>query len=115
RGLVDERDADAGNRVVAANGGIELVVDPGAHDVVGDVRAAGERDRRRVQSIGDGRRDAAEIHVEVLDLAGHIADQSCFETGAEGPARLYRQYAHRRRDHVDIAVGVDRRTRQIDR
>src|SRR5262249_56570469 len=44
RRLVDERYADAWKDIIAADGGIELVVDAGAHDVVGDVRTGGERD-----------------------------------------------------------------------
>src|SRR5262249_43117787 len=53
RRLVNERYADAGKDIIAANGGVEFVVDASAHDVVGEVRTGGERNRRRVQGIGD--------------------------------------------------------------
>ncbi len=108
----DERDADAG-QIVSAEGGVEFVVDAGAHDVVGDVRARGERDGRRVEPVGERRRDRAEIHVEVLDLAGHVAEQAAFETRAHRPARLDRQHADRRGDHAGVAVGVETDAGQV--
>src|SRR5262249_52954469 len=107
RRLEDERYADAGNDVITAKGGVEFVVQPGARDVVGDVRTGGERDRRRVHRIGDGGRDGSKIHVEVFDLAGHVAEQAGFEAGADGPARLYLQHAERRIEREGVAVGVE--------
>src|SRR5262249_15876606 len=89
------------------DGGVEVVVERGAHDVGGDVRTGGERNRRRVQGTDDGRRDVAEIHVEVFDLAGHVAEQAGFDAGAHRPARLYLQHAERRAERAGIAGGVE--------
>ena len=115
RRLEDHRHADAGRAVVAADGGVEFVVDAGAHDVVGDVRTGGERDRRRVHRIGDGGRDGAKIHVEVFDLAGHVAEQAGFEAGADRPARLYLQHAERGVEREGVAIGVETDARKGDR
>ena len=107
QGLVDRRRADAGQYVIAPDGGIELVVETDPHDVVGDAGIAGERDRRRVEWIGDGRRDGTEVHVEVLDLAGHVAEQATLEAGADRPASFLSQHADSVADRAGVAVGVE--------
>src|SRR3977135_2098580 len=68
---------------------IELVVDAGAHDVVGDARVERGRDGRiHVRRDGWAGRDRSQIHVEIFELAGPIADQLRFDADARGPAGL---------------------------
>src|SRR3982074_3476250 len=68
---------------------IELVVDAGSHDVVGDARIergwdGGVHFRRG----GWAGRARSQIHVEIFELAGPVADQLRFDADARGPASL---------------------------
>src|SRR5262249_58689932 len=56
RSLVNERYADAGKDIIAANGGGGFVIGAGAPAVVGGVGGGGGRDRRAVQGGLYGRR-----------------------------------------------------------
>ena len=109
--LVDERDA---GQLVSADGRIELVVDAGAHDVVGDARIRGQRDWRCGEAVGERSRKRAKIHVEVFDFAGHVAEQAALEARTDGPARLDREHAHGRGDHARVAVGIETDAGQVD-
>ena len=81
-------------------GGIELVVEAHPRDLGSNAGIEADRERRRVQRIGGRGRDAAEIEIEVLDLAGPIAAQANFGAGAHREAGLCRMAHEARGDRV---------------
>ena len=72
RRLEQQGRACIGRRVDRA-GRVEFVIEAHARNVVGDVGIEVDRERRRVQRIGRGGRDAAEIEIKVLDLTRPVA------------------------------------------
>jgi len=56
--------------------------------MVGDAGIEVDRERRGIRRIGGGGRDAAEVEIEILDLAGEVAAEVGLEAGPRRPARL---------------------------
>src|SRR5262245_61298383 len=56
--------------------------------MVGDAGIEVDRQRRGIRRIGGGGRDAAEIEIEILDLAGQVAAEVGLEAAARRPAKL---------------------------
>ena len=59
-----------------------------AHNVVGDTRIEGRRERHHAFLIVQIRRHRAERHVKVLDFAGPIAVEACFDAATDSPAGI---------------------------
>src|SRR6516164_7143814 len=85
--------------------------------MVGDAGIEVDRERRRVQWIGGGGRDAAEIEIEILDLAGEVAAEVSLKAGARRPARLCAVVVEAEADgrSDEVAVIVDARAETCDR
>src|SRR5258708_30692810 len=90
---------------------MELVVEAHPNQLAGGVWIEVDRERRRVQRIGCGGRDAAEIEVEVLDFASPVAGETNLGAGADREACLCRAAVEARRGRVgagDDEGNIDR-------
>ena len=67
---------------------IELVIDPEPDNVVRDMGGKRHGDRRRVLTVGADGGIRAEAHVQVFDLAGHVAGEMRLDAAADHKARL---------------------------
>src|SRR5262249_58376432 len=85
--------------------------------MVGDAGLEVDRERRRIRRIGGGGRDAAEVEIEILDLAGEVAAEMGLEAGARRPARLCAVVVEAEADGRGdgVAVIVERRAETCDR
>src|SRR6516164_3306243 len=73
---------------------IEPVIEPGAHDLVGNagIECGG---KRHVQLIVHAGRYRAEVHVQVFDLAGPVANEASLDPAANRPAGVDGDVAER--------------------
>ena len=82
--------------------------------MVGDVGIEVDRERCRVQRIGRGGRDAAEIEIEVLDLTRPVAGETNLGAGAHREACLCRAAVEARRGRAGAGSDKGNIDRNLD-